>query len=131
VTFVAIALGLAVVPVVGLLVSSSAGPDYQRLVGHWERNEGGYRLELAKVSADGGVEATYLNPTAGPIHVAQARAERDGESIRLTVELRDRGYDGSTYTLSYDAQRDELHGKYRSVSGEQTQEFDVTFTRMK
>jgi hypothetical protein len=127
--YLAVILALAAVPVLMLILGSSSAPDFQRLVGRWSRIEGDYVLEIKKVSPDGELEANYLNPR--PIHVERARAERQGESVLLTVELRDHGYDGSTYTLNYDAQRDELHGRYKSISGEQSQEFDVSFIREK
>jgi len=127
--YLAVILALAAVPVLMLILGSSSAPDFQRLVGRWLRIEGSYVLEIKQASADGTLEANYFNPR--PIHVAHARAEPDGASFRLTVELRDRGYDGSTYTLNYDSQRDELHGRYRSISGEESQEFDVTFMREK
>ena len=49
--------------------------------------------------------------------------------MKLLVELRAPGYPGSTYTLSYNAKRDELSGEYfQAVLG---QTFPVSFQRMK
>jgi hypothetical protein len=112
--------------IIALANTGHAGPDLQRLVGRWVREDGGYILEVQR-AADGNVAARYFNPK--PINVAQARAEEDGDTLRLFVELRDVGYPGSTYTLHYDAQRDELQGTY--FLAETQDSFPVSFTREK
>jgi hypothetical protein len=129
--YLVVILALAAVPVLMLILGSSSGPDFQRLVGRWSRIEGGYILEIKKASADGELEVKYVNPQRGEIHVERARAEPEGASFRVTVELRDRGYEGSNYTLQYDPQRDELHGRYKAIFGEESQESDVSFMREK
>ena len=49
--------------------------------------------------------------------------------IKVEIELRDRGYPGSAYTLVYDLSKDRLIGfYYHAVSG---QNFDVVFVRQK
>ncbi|MFO0929113.1 MAG: hypothetical protein U0736_19175 [Gemmataceae bacterium] len=98
----------------------------QQLVGRWQRTDGEYVLEVQAVRGDGGVDAAYFNPQ--PIRVAEARADRDGGRVRLTVELRDEGYPGSSYTLRYDAADDRLVGTYHQLPAGQT--FDVTFDRL-
>lgn len=100
-------------------------PEFQRLRGRWERADGGYVLEIRSVSADGGVDAAYLNPR--PIHVAQAEASRQGGVLSLFVELQDVNYPGSSYNLGYDAARDVLEGTYFQAVEKQT--FDVSFVR--
>ncbi len=118
------------IPAVLLILSQPGNTtSFQPLVGKWLRPDGGYVLEVKQVSAEGRVEAVYLNPS--PINVAKASAEREGDSIRLFVELRDTGYDGSTYTLNYDAERDELQGIYNQVSSGRSQRLEVVFIRNK
>jgi len=47
----------------------------------------------------------------------------------VSVELRAPNYPGSTYTLTYDAKRDQLYGVYfQAIEGKS---FDVVFERMK
>src|SRR5262245_36236354 len=104
---------------------AGAAPGLAALNGRWLRPDGGYVLEVR--SATGGVEATYLNPR--PINVARAEATRQGSTVKLLVELRAPGYPGSTYTLAYDAKRDELNGEYFQAALGQT--FVVSFQRMK
>jgi hypothetical protein len=58
-----------------------------------------------------------------------AMAVRDGKTIRLFFELRAGGYNGSTYTLSYDPENDLLKGVYYQAVVQQ--KFDVHFTRVR
>jgi hypothetical protein len=96
------------------------------LSGRWLRPDGGYILDIRNVDAGGTLEAVYLNPR--PIPVARAEATRDGSKLSVFVELRGPGYPGSTYTLTYDAQRDQLQGIYFQAALQQR--FDVMFVRM-
>jgi hypothetical protein len=107
-------------------IDSAQGPsEFQRLVGRWQRTEGDYILDVQSVSSDGKIEARYFNPK--PIHVAAARATMvDGEP-RLFIELRDINYPGSTYTLTYNRQSDQLDGVYYQALQEMS--FFVTFVR--
>ena len=75
----------------------------------------------------GKLEAAYFNPR--PIHVAKAEASQEAGTVRVFIELRDVNYPGSTYTLTYDAERDELEGRYFQAVARET--FDVHFVRMK
>jgi hypothetical protein len=127
VAFLGVCLFLVVVLLlIGQLGPGNAATDWQRLCGRWDRTDGKY-LEIRSVAADGKVEASYFNPN--PIHVAEARAEREGGTIQLLVKLQDVGYPGSTYTLTYDPLRDELSGAYFSAATEEN--FQVTFVREK
>jgi len=54
---------------------------------------------------------------------------RAGAALKVFVELRAPGYPGSTYTLTYDAQRDQLQGTYFQAALGQT--FAVAFVRLK
>src|SRR5258707_241551 len=54
---------------------------------------------------------------------------RHGNARKLLFELRAGGYNGSTYTLSYDAASDRLTGVYDQVVVKQ--KFDVVFVRYK
>jgi hypothetical protein len=98
----------------------------QRLVGRWLRPDGGYVLTIQNVGDDGKVAATYANPRL--INVAKAQATNEGGKLALYVELRDRGYPGSFYTLSYDAGRDQFTGVYHHLGLNQT--FEVNFERL-
>ena len=100
--------------------------DFRPLIGYWQRTDGGYVIEIRKVAPDGTMEAGYYNPR--PINVSQARASLFKGYIKVEVELRDRGYPGSTYTLLYDAERDALMGLYYQAV--QKQNFDVVFMRV-
>jgi hypothetical protein len=113
-----------------------AAPEFPVLVGKWLRGDGGYILEVRSVSPDGAVQAAYLNPR--PIHVSRARASRgEKDALQLFVELRDEGYDGSTYTLTYEPGSDRLAGEYvqrsRAQPGGEAQEnlIPAVFTRSK
>jgi hypothetical protein len=124
-------IGLTVVLVAGiaaavmLLRGGSGG--FERLNGRWLRPDGGYVLEIRSVDASGQIDAAYLNPR--PITIAKAQATRDGSVVNVFVELRAPNYPGSTYTLTYDPQHDQLRGIY--FQAVQQQNFEVTFVRMK
>jgi hypothetical protein len=100
-------------------------PGFEKLTGRWQRPDGGYILEVRSVDPGGRMSAAYFNPL--PVNVAKAEASREGGSVNVFVELRDVNYPGSTYTLSYDAARDVLRGRYFHAAGGQT--YDVYFVR--
>jgi len=72
------------------------------------------------------MEASYYNPK--PIHVSKAQVSRDGTVTKVFIELRDVNYPGSTYTLLYDPQSDQLQGIYYQAALKQS--FEVFFTRI-
>jgi hypothetical protein len=69
----------------------------------------------------------YANPR--PLPFAKAEAARDGKTIRLFFELTAGGYNGSTYTLTYNPTKDTLEGEYYQAVARQT--FDIYFMRAK
>ena len=97
------------------------------LQGRWTRPDGGYVLEIRSVAADGKLDAAYFNPR--PIHVAEARASREGSTIRVYIELRDENYPGSTYNLRLDPGGDRLSGDYYQAVARQR--YPIYFVRMK
>lgn len=107
--------------------SASSGLPLSRLTGRWQRLEGGYILEIRGSDASGRLQAAYFNPRA--INVSKAAAADSGGALRVFAELRDTGYPGATYSLTYDPQVDRLFGLYTQPAVEQT--FDVVFVRMK
>jgi hypothetical protein len=106
-------------------VTATAG--FQPLRGRWLRPDGGYILDIRDVDASGKIDAMYLNPR--PIHVARAEATGDGATLQVFVEFHAPGYPGSTYTLRYEPQRDQLEGSYFQAALQQR--FAVVFVRMK
>ncbi len=107
--------------------ASSVRPEFTKLVGKWERPDGGYVLEIKSVDSSGKVEAGYYNPA--PINVSRAAALRESGTTKVFVELKDANYPGCTYSLTYDPQSDQLFGQYFQASMQQT--FDVVFARLK
>ena len=83
-------------------------------------------LEIRAVAADGAIDAAYLNPR--PIHVARAQAATEAGKTSVLVELRDRLYPGSYYTLVYDPRNDRLAGVFHHLGLHQ--DFEVFFTRI-
>ncbi len=106
--------------------ATPGGPSLQSLVGRWERADGGYVLQIDDVQPDRVVKAGYFNPN--PIHVSAARAVADGGTIKLFVELRDVGYPGCTYQLTFDRNPDRLWGVYFQAA--QQQRYEVIFNRL-
>jgi len=95
------------------------------LQGRWVRPDGGYVINISSVEAGGKIVADYANPN--PLPFARAEATRDGKTIKLFFELRAGGYNGSTYTLTYDPANDVLKGVYFQAVAQQ--KFEIYFTR--
>ena len=106
--------------------AGQAPADPVQVVGIWQRMDGEYVLELRNPTFDGRLEAIYLNPR--PIHVARSGwVLKDGD-LMVLVELRDKGYPGSTYTLAYQQDTDRLVGIYFQAVAQQ--QFQVVFKRI-
>ena len=125
--FITIAVVLAVGIAAAVTLLRGANDGFDKLNGRWLRPDGGYILEIRAVDASGKIDAAYFNPK--PINVAKAEATRDGSAVKVFVELRAPNYPGSTYTLSYDPQQDQLKGNY--FQAVEQQNFNVYFVRMK
>ncbi len=99
---------------------------FDTLKGRWVRQDG-YVIDIRDVDAAGRIDAGYLNPR--PINVAKAQAARKDGTVEVFVELRDAGYPGCTYTLTYDPRRDRLTGVYYQAAAQER--YAVEFTRRK
>ena len=97
------------------------------LQGRWVRPDGGYVITIKAVDAGGKLDASYANPS--PLPFAKAEVAADGKAIRVFLELRAGGYNGSTYTLTYDPMNDVLKGVYYQAVARQS--FAVHFVRAK
>jgi hypothetical protein len=122
---ITVVVAVGIVAAVALLRGERSGFD--TLNGRWLRLDGGYILEIRAVDPSGKIDGIYLNPK--PINIAKAEATRDGSKLNVFVELRAPNYPGSTYTLTYDPQQDQLKGVY--FQAVQQQSFNVNFVRMK
>jgi len=100
---------------------------FEALKGRWLRPDGGYIIQIRSVEGNGKIDAGYFNPQ--PINVSRAHATRENGKLKVFIELRDAGYPGSTYTLTYDPNEDVLRGVYFQAAVRQN--FDIYFTRMK
>jgi len=105
--------------------SAQAKTDFDILQGRWVRPDGGYVVTIRSADAGGKLDAGYANPAPLPFAVAQA--SREAGTIRVFLELRAGGYNGSTYTLTYDPSKDVLKGVYYQAVVQQ--KFDVVFVR--
>jgi len=123
----AVALDTAAPRVEAEVSSSQSESGFGVLPGRWVRPDGGYVITIKSVDAAGKLDAAYANPN--PLPFAKAKATRDGKTIELFFELRAGGYNGSTYTLTYDPLNDVLKGVYFQAVVQQ--KFDVHFTRAK
>jgi len=105
--------------------SAVAGTEMLR--GRWLRPDGDYILEIRGIDSNGNMDCGYYNPQ--PIHVSRASAKREGTTTQVFVELRDTGYPGCTYDLTYDPREDILVGTYYQAALRQT--YEIFFARMK
>jgi hypothetical protein len=99
--------------------------DPGKLVGNWLRPDGGYVIEILDVHDQGTLNARYLNPQ--PINIAQAEWKVEDNRIRIYIKFDDVNYPGSTYTLDYFPDRDQLIGAYFQATQQQT--YYVEFIR--
>jgi hypothetical protein len=107
--------------------SAEHASGFDALPGLWARPDGGYLIAIQGVDADGALDAVYANPYHLPF--AKAEASRDGDAIRVFLELRAGGYNGSTYDLTYDPAEDVLQGVYYQAVARQ--KYDVRFERVR
>ena len=107
--------------------SAANHPQPEKIIGRWQRPDGGYVLEINSIAANGAMAAAYFNPNS--IHVAKAEASKDGDATKVFIELRDVNYPGSTYALTYDPATDQLKGIYYQAA--ERQRFSVAFVRVK
>ena len=117
----------ALLAAAALAAQAADAPPFDKLPGEWVRPDGGYVITIATVAGDGKIVAMYSNPKTMPF--AQASATRENGVLKAFFELRTAGYDGSTYTLTYDPGADILKGVYYQAVARQS--FDVYFTRRK
>jgi hypothetical protein len=101
-------------------------PAFEKLIGQWQRPDGGYIIEVRSVESGGRMNAAYFNPQ--PINVAKAEAWQSDGKVGAFIELRDVNYPGSTYNLAYDPADDCLKGIYYQAATKQA--FDVYFVRL-
>jgi hypothetical protein len=109
------------------VAAPEARAGFDRLKGRWRRPDGGYVLEIREIDASGKMVAAYFNPR--PINVSRAEASQEGTTTKVFIELRDKNYPGSTYTLTYDPGSDQLKGTYFQAALQQS--FEVVFVRIK
>ena len=105
--------------------AAATASDYQPLIGRWARTDGDYMIEIKSITADGKAEAGYFNPR--PINVARAEASREGGVLRLFMELRDSGYPGCLYKLTFDKAASRLTGTYFQAAQNET--YEVVFEK--
>lgn len=122
---IVVAALLACAPRVFAQPKAAKAVDASTLKGNWVRPDGGYRIVVKGVGPNGELEAIYYNPTALPFSRAQTSV--DGATLRVFLELRAGGYDGSTYELVHDPASDRLVGTYYQAVAKQ--KFSVYFAR--
>jgi len=104
-----------------------SAPEFSSLVGRWVRPDGGYVVAIKGVNSDGSLDASYANPK--PLPFSRAEAMRDGDAIKVFLELTAGGYAGSTYTLTLDPAKDILRGVYHQAVARKR--YEVYFERAK
>ena len=124
--FIAYALSMLAIALVAGAVPAQA-QSFDVLQGRWVRPDGGYTITIKGVDAGGKLDAAYANPN--PLPFAKAEASRDGKTLKVFLELRAGGYNGSTYTLTYDPEKKVLKGVYYQAVAQQ--KYDVYFVKVK
>lgn len=117
-----------VLPALFLAICSAAPADssgINDLVGTWIRPDGGYKLVIQSIGADGKAEVQYFNPN--PIHVSEAHAALKDGTATLFVKFDDVNYTGSTYNLALATDKNRLEGKYFQATQKET--YEIFFER--
>jgi hypothetical protein len=107
--------------------SPTPAADKEKLVGRWQRTDGGYIIELKNPTPAGLIEAGYFNPN--PIHVGKSAWQSKDGRLMVLVELQDQNYPGSLYNLEYQSPVDKLTGTY--FQAVERVSYNVEFTRIK
>lgn len=124
------AAGVAAAPAAPAAAVAPAAPAaptiaLDKVKGSWVRQDGGYRLVIGEIGAEGHTKGEYFNPS--PIKVAWTRVRAEGGVIKVDVELRDTNYPGCLYKLTYDAAGDRLVGTYFQAQMQET--YEIEFAR--
>ncbi len=121
--------GLFLNPLQSAYAAESTKPalkqDYTVIAGEWQRTDGGYLVKVSNVQTDGKATVEYFNPRS--IHVERAAITTQKGLIKLFIQMQDKGYEGSTYTLYYYAEKDALAGFYYQAVIDKT--YEVIFMR--
>lgn len=122
--------GVLLSPLQPLMAAETAAPvvqqqDYTVLAGEWQRTDGSYIVKVSDVQPDGKAVVEYFNPK--PIHVEQSAISTQKDLLKLFIQLQDTGYEGSTYTLYYYAEKNALAGFYYQAPMDKT--YKVIFMR--
>lgn len=104
-----------------------AWPGFQVLQGRWLALDGKNVIDIGKIDLTGGMQVKYFNPD--PVHVARAQAARDGQAVKVWLELRDPHSPCCTYDLTYNPGNDQLQGVYWQKGDRKSTE--VVFIREK
>ncbi len=99
--------------------------NYNTIAGEWQRIDGNYVLKIGDVLPEGAAIVEYYNPR--PINVAKAAVSTENGFIKLFIKFQDKSYEGSTYTLVYNAKKDVLMGYYYQAPMDKT--YEVMFAR--
>ena len=107
--------------------SNTTAPDKEKLVGRWQRADGGYIIELKNPKPDGLIEAGYFNPN--PMNVGKSAWQNKDGRLMVMIELQDQNYPGSLYNLEYQSHVDKLTGTY--FQAVERVSYNVEFIRTK
>ena len=118
-------LGAILSVIILFSASGHAADKFNIMIGEWQRADGNYLIKVSDILADGQAKAEYFNPS--PIRVAKAAVSTQKGFIKLFIKFQDKGYEGSTYTLYYYADKDSLVGYYYQAAMKRT--YEVYFNR--
>ena len=67
-------------------------------------------INIKKFNKNGSLDVTYYNPK--PVNVSRSMFMQKNSELKVFIELIDKGYPRSTYTLNYDQKNHALLGDY-------------------
>ena len=100
-------------------------PDRTHIIGEWLRSDGDYVINIKKFNKNGSLDVTYHNPKL--VNVSRSMFMQKNSELKVFIELIDKGYPRSTYTLNYDQKNHALLGDYFHAGMNKT--FKVMFLR--
>ena len=97
------------------------------LKGTWVRPDGGYRIVIGSVGADGQIRGDVLQPDRASVCEGAGDRSKMARTARVPSSCAPAATTGSTYDLAYDPASDRLKGIYYQAVVKQ--KFDVYFVR--
>lgn len=101
--------------------------DKNLLKGIWERTDAAGELKISEILPNGALRCTFTNPKS--ITIEKAVWSNTSDVLRIHILFREDSYPGSSFSLNYIAEKDQLLGTYFDALTNES--YAVSFKRVK